>query len=212
MSRLWRLVPSVLALLLAGATVASAGVPLPPDIEFPPAIRLVGSTGGVPDTAGRFTVVVRDWSGVPVADAAVVVDLSATPDLRLCDDMLDPGIVVNCATRTARGTTDATGTVKMTLLGASAAGLPTTATGARMYADGVLFTPLTWRVSVVDLNGSGGATGTDLGVLLGDIGASVYAQRSDLTGDGALSGTDLGRLLTIIGGARSTVSCARVCP
>src|SRR5262249_966753 len=101
------------------ASVAMAGVPSAGNSTVPGCIKLVGSKTGGPAPAGTFSVVVRDLANNPLNGASVVVDLSNCPDLRICNDQLDAGALVNCAAKTTRKFTDVTGTVTFTVLGGS---------------------------------------------------------------------------------------------
>src|SRR5437763_13549669 len=118
-----RLVLKALLLGAAGLVIASAafaGVPSAGNSTLSPnanGFRLYGSVAGTPDPNGQITIVVRDLANNPLNGASVVIDLSNASDLRLCNDQLDAGAIVNCAAKTSRKFTDVTGTVRFIVLG-----------------------------------------------------------------------------------------------
>lgn len=118
----------VLGFHVAGA----AGVPDPPNADCRNVgaqslgfvcnvgIYLVGESGaGVADPLGEYCVTVRDLFNQPVANATILIDFSAC-GVQLCADQRDPGVVVDCANRTVRKLTDATGAACFRVVGKSA--------------------------------------------------------------------------------------------
>jgi hypothetical protein len=202
-------------MLLAAA--AMAGVPSPANSTTPGAVLLVGRNAVGPDTTdGVFQVVVRDLANNPINASSVVVDFAGAADLKVCSDQYNTESTVNCAAKTIRRFTDASGTVRFTLIGGSTgAGVSDRGT-AKIFADGVLLSSTSSATGLIaaaaDLDGLNGVTGADIGKILNDIGAVGLQQRSDLDFNGTNAGADIGKLLTILGGARSTQSCASVCP
>jgi len=191
-------------LLMVGTAFAS--VPSPGNSTVPCGIVLVGHDGtsgaGNPkvDCVGLFTVVVNDGNNVPIANSTVVIDFA-----QCCNDIViaqvqngNPAcavgpLTVDCATKTVRALTDATGTVRFTIAGASKSSLPTPGDGqpaacARIFADGTLLG--TAQVAAFDLNGGiaggEGITASDKSVFQGDLFAyglvpphGPYRARSD---------------------------------
>ncbi len=195
------------------ASVAMAGVPSPGNSTVPAYIKAVGSKTGVADAHGTFSIVVRDVANNPLNAASVVIDLSGTPDLRLCNDQLDAGTTVNCAAKTTRKFTDITGTVTFTVLGGGK-GAHTASTlhgGGKVFANGVqLATP---TITAFDLDGVGGVGINDLSVWLVDFGTSGNPAfgRSDFDQNGAVGINDLSVWLNFFGFSSSIASCAVNC-
>ena len=173
-------------LLMVGTAFAS--VPSPGNSTVPCGIWLVGHDGttgaGNPktDCLGLFTVVVNDGNNVPIANSTVVIDFA-----QCCNDIViaqvqngNPAcavgpLTVDCATKTVRALTDATGTVLFTIAGASKNSVPTPGDGqpaacARIFADGTLLG--TAQVATYDLDGGiaggEGISGADLAVWFAD--------------------------------------------
>ncbi|OGF03921.1 MAG: hypothetical protein A2W00_00430 [Candidatus Eisenbacteria bacterium RBG_16_71_46] len=167
-------------LLMVGS--AFAGRPSPGNSTVPCGIVLVGHDGttgaGNPkvDCVGKFCVVVMDDQSPPqpIANSTVIIDFALC-----CNDIMiaqsqngNPACnvfpaTVDCATKTVRALTDATGTVCFTIAGASKSSTvtPGNLTGqspaacARIFADGTLLG--TAQVACIDLDGGlgGGAEG-----------------------------------------------------
>jgi hypothetical protein len=211
------LVRKALLLGAAGMLIASAAwasVPCAGCSTVPPCFSLVGAAAGVPDSHGTFSVVVRDLANNPLNGSSVVVDLSNSSELRICNDQLDAGALVNCAAKTTRKFTDITGTVTFTVLGGSTGGgnAVTLQGGGRIFANGVLIDSPT--VSAFDLDGANGVGVNDLSVWLGDFGTpgNPAFGRSDYDCSGAVGVNDLSVWLGEFGAATSTASCAVSCP
>ena len=195
------------------ASAAMAGVPSPGNSTTPACITLVGNTAGVPDAAaGAFTVTVRDLANNPLNGASVVVDLSGTTDLRICNDQLDAGALVNCAAKTTRKFTNALGQVTFTVLGGSnGAGNATTLIGGgKIYANGVLIASPT--AAAYDLDGASGIGANDLSAWLTDFGSGSPFGRSDFDCSSGIGANDLSFWLTEFGAGTSSASCAVSCP
>lgn len=191
------------------AASAFAGVPSPGNSTLPsPAyFTMVGSNVGVADPSGAFSIVVRDLANNPINGSSVVLDFSASSDLLPASDQFDAGVTVNCAAKTVRKFTDATGTVSFTVVGASnnggnspGAGLG----GVKVYADGVLLGSMT--AAVLDQDGAGGAGANDLSVWLADQGSGNYYGRSDFDFSGGLGANDLSLWLGAQGTGQSAES------
>jgi len=176
---------------LLAASAAMAGVPSAANSTVPACISLVGSSAGVPDAFGSFSVTVRDLANNPLNGASVVVDLSGCTDIAICDDQLDVDALVNCAAKTTRKFTDALN-------------------GAAIYANGTLIGSPT--AAAYDLDGQLGLGANDLSAFLGDFASAINYGRSDFDCDGTLGANDLSAWLTLFGGGTSTSSCAVSCP
>lgn len=196
------------------AAAAMAGVPSPGNSTAPGFITIVDNSLGVPDTiTGGFTVIVRDLANNPINGSSVVVDLSGCADLRLCSNQLNVNYTVNCATKTVRAFTNASGTVKFTVLGGSNNAAPSSGAGcAKIFADGVLLKSPT--VAAPDLDGASGVGANDLSKWISDFGTLAYWGRSDYDGSGGptLGANDLSVWIGIFGTLRNTASCASYCP
>ena len=175
--------------------VAASSPPDPAPHPTPSVIEVMGVDGaGTPDPGAAFAVFTRDFANNPLPGAQVVVDFSHCDDLRLSHQssgLVNPalaGQVLDCATETVRGVTDAQGRVQLSVLGAGLTyeGGPESGPGqgcARFYVDGVFIGTAT--VHIYDLNGAannGSADGVDISDLarwLVDFGSGNYFGRSD---------------------------------
>jgi hypothetical protein len=196
---------------LLAATAAMAGVPSAANSTTPACIFLVGSTGGVPDPAGTFTVTVRDLANNPLNGASVVIDLANCSDIAICDDQLDGAALVNCAAKTTRKFTDALGNVTFTVLGGSNGGgnATTLIGGGRIFANGTLIGSPT--AAAFDLDSAAGIGANDLSAWLGDFGSGFPYGRSDYDCSSDVGANDLSLWLTAFGSGASAGSCAVSC-
>jgi len=198
------------------ASAASAGVPCAGCSTVPTCISLVGSSGGISDPAGNFTITVKDLANNPLNGASVVVDLSGCTDVAICSNQLDAAATVNCAAKTTRKFTNIAGQVSFIVLGGSnGSGNATTLLGgAKIYANGTLIASPT--ASVFDLDGSNGVGINDLSVWLTDFGTfgNPAFGRSDFDCSGSVGINDLSVWLTEFGTGSSAASCGagNVCP
>jgi hypothetical protein len=200
---------SICGLLLAGAAMAS--VPSKDTSTIPGGIRLVGTLAGVADPLGQFSITVRDILGSVIPNSAVVVDVSAcTPDIKIQSTQPYAGLTVDCATKTVRALTNASGVATMRIVGRSTSGAFSTFLSGKVYADGVLLGSIT--VSSYDLDGASGVGGNDLSLLATDYFAGNLAERSDLDFSGGIGGNDLSLLATGYFAGGSAVSATPLCP
>jgi hypothetical protein len=190
---------------------AYASFPPIPNATVPACFSLVGSNGVAASGTGTFNVFVRDLANNPMPGVSVRVDLSASPDLRLCAQQLASGVVVECVGNVAAGITDAHGIATFTLMGGSNGGPGVTpSNNSRVYADGILIGSPT--VSAFDLDGSAGVGANDLSLFLSDFGSGNQYGRCDYDCSGFLGANDFSLLLTAFGSGTQTVSCAASCP
>lgn len=210
------------------AATASANVPDPSKSTVPGFIKVGGAqtTAGVPDPTIAFTVTVRDFANNPIAGSNVELNFANCPDTKLCTAVV-AGQTVNCGGPSVTATTNASGQVTVSVLGASnnpgTSVPPTIHPGAgsgcvRVYADGIQLATVT--AVDYDQNGSLGAgngvNGLDLSVAKNDVGAiglgAAYKGRTDYNTDAAVNGADLSSLKTIVGnsglGIGSGAGCA----
>jgi hypothetical protein len=200
---------SVCGLLLAGAAMAS--VPSKDTSTIPAGIKLVGTTAGVADVAGLFTVTVRDILGSVIPNSAVVIDVSAcTPDIKIQSTQPYAGLTVDCATKTVRALTNASGVASFEIVGRSTSGTAATFLLGKIYADGVLLGSRT--VAAFDLDGAGGVGANDLSVWLGDYSAAAAAGRSDYDFNASLGANDLSVWLGAYAPGGSATSSTPNCP
>jgi hypothetical protein len=197
--------------LLLSARRSLAELPVP-TCHCPARITLVGSSAGVADAFGAFTLNVRDQANNPLYGASIVIDFSGCADIAICADQLDPGVTVNCAAKTTRKFTDVSGGVSFIILGGSngAGGVNAPLHGARVFANGTLLASPT--AAALDLDGSSGVGINDLSVWLGDFGATSPRGRSDFDGDDSVGINDLSVWLAAFGLQGSAQSCVTRCP
>lgn len=206
----------VVALLVAAAPPAArADLPSPVNWIIPPYLTLVGQNGGgIPDSIGGYTVVIRDLANNPIANASIYLDFGACTDVRFC--AVQPSNIVECSHDVVRGFTDAAGSITFLVLGAgrTTGGTP----GAGVTCLNVLVEGVSGRhvtVCAPDLNGAVAQPGvdvTDLAAWLRDFGMGVYVGRSDFNHDGGLGIADLAVWLRILGSGASSVGCTTYCP
>jgi len=205
---------SACSLLVAAS--AFAGVPSPGNSTLPsPAfLTVVGSSLGVADPLGVFSITVRDLANNPINGSSVVIDFSGNADMLVCSDQLDAGATVNCAAKTVRKFSDAAGVVSFNILGGSnnAGASAGAGVGAvKVYADGVLLGSMTAAI----LNQDGGLSGlgaNDISVWIADFGSLNYFGRSDYDYSAAIGANDLSLLIGAFGALGSTEGCASYCP
>ncbi len=208
------------AMLLACSGVlatssAMAAVPSPADSSVPCGINLVGSTGGVADSRGEFTIIVRDLANNPIPGSSVVIDFNAcTPDIRVCSVQPAGGVTADCAgvVGEINAVTDGAGTVVLRIVGGSNNSGSSPASGfkcATVYADGVNLRTL--NVGAFDQNGGGGVSPTDISLWLPDSFDGDFEGRSDYNCSNTISPTDLSVLLGASLGGGSFNSCAAYC-
>ena len=202
---------SVCGLLFAGAAMAS--VPSAANSTVPTGIKLVGTSGGVADPLGQFTVTVRDLAGSLIPNSAVVIDVSGnTPDIKIQSTQPFAGLTTDCTTKTVRALTNVGGVATFRIVGRSTPGAAATFLKGKIFADGVLLTPSGITIAAYDLDGSGGVGANDLSVWVGDFLGSIPAGRSDLDFSGGLGANDLSVWVGGFLGAGSTASATPVCP
>lgn len=132
-----------------------ADVPNPPFSTFDPV--LVGTASGTAvlrsgATIPGFRVVVRDMFNMPIAGATVDLEFQDAPTVR-GQGTQNPGTTVNCALRTMRKVTDASGTA---IFAARFGGFDN-ANHVLVMADGVVLGSV--RARSTDMAGDDGATG-----------------------------------------------------
>src|SRR5882724_2627124 len=136
--RIWTLV--LLSLLVPG--LAAAQTVSPAQSTIPSHVMMVGRLGALADTAmGAFTVVARTASGAPIAGATIEFRIlnCEFQGARLSADTYQAGVTPFCPTLSFKAVTDATGSVRMTLVGSGTAPQPTPGSGqcAAVLANGV---------------------------------------------------------------------------
>lgn len=209
------------AVLLASAGIlaassAMAAVPSPADSDVPCGLNLVGSTGGVADVRGEFTIVVRDLAHNPIPASAVTIDFNAcTPDIRVCSVQPHAGVSADCSGSVGEinAVTDGSGTVVLRIIGgANNGGGSPPAAGfkcATVFADGVNLGTI--NVGAYDQNGAGGVNPADISVYLTDAFDVDYEGRSDFNCSNSVNPADQSLLLSTSLGAGSGNSCAAYC-
>lgn len=200
------------------ASSAMVAVPSPADSDVPCGLNLVGTTGGVADSRGEFTIVVRDLAHNPIAGSSVVIDFNACAlDIRVCSAQPVAGVTADCsgAVGSISAVTDGAGSVVLRIVGGarnSASGTPGAGFKcATVYADGVNLGTI--NVGAFDENGAGGVNPADISVWLPDSFAypTTYVGRSDFNCSNSINPADLSTLLGASLGGGSFNSCAAYC-
>jgi hypothetical protein len=197
------------AMLIAGAAYAS--VPCASCSTLPSGVRLVGTSAGVPDAVGQFTVTVRDLANNLIPNSSVVVDFSGNgPDIRIQSTQPFAGLSTDCGTKTVRALTDAGGIATFRIVGRSTLGPGAGFLAGKIFADGVLLGNRT--VAAFDLDGAGGVGAVDLSAWVGDFLAAASVGRGDYDFNGSLGAVDLSVWVGCFLGAGSTASATPLCP
>jgi len=198
------------------ASSAMAAVPSPADSDVPCGLNLVGSTSGVADSRGEFTITVRDLAHNPIAGSSVVIDFNAcSVDIRVCSVQPVAGVTADCsgAVGEINAVTDGAGTVVLRIVGGArniASGSPASPFKcATVYADGVNLGNI--NVGAYDENGAGGVNPADISVWLPDSFDADYVGRSDFNCTNTVNPADLSLLLGVSLGGGSFASCASYC-
>ena len=184
------------ALLLVMVGRARADCPLPsssdpsdpPRATLPCGIVLVGTTNGVADPFGEFTIVYRDAANNPVAGCAIEIDFSSCVAAIALDQPFE-GVTMECMESSnnrgiVKATTDGAGIARFRIVGGAFA-LPTqpalSTSGvngcAEVRAGSVVLGRL--QVASLDLNLSNGANPADLALWLKWSFQPFYAEWAD---------------------------------
>lgn len=210
------------AMLLAcggvlAASSAMAAVPSPADSDVPCGLNLIGTTGGVADVRGEFSIVVRDLAHNAIAGSSVVISFDACEiDIRVCSVQPVAGTTADCASGAVgeiSAVTDGTGTVTLRIVG----GARNTSSGspaegfkcATVFADGVNLGTI--NVGAFDQNGAGGVNPADVSVWLPDSFDPDFEGRSDFNCSNTVNPADLSLLLGVSLGGGSAASCGAYC-
>ena len=200
------------------ASSAMASVPSPADSDVPCGLTLVGSTGGVADARGQFTITVRDLAHNPIAGSSVVIDFNAcAADIRVCSVQPVAGVTADCsgAVGSISAVSDGAGSVVLRVVGgARNTAAHTVGAGfkcATVYADGVNLGTI--NVAAFDENGAGGVNPADISVWLPDSFdyPATYRGRSDYNCTNSINPADLSLLLGASLGGASFNSCSAYC-
>jgi hypothetical protein len=206
---------SLLALALAALCTAPAGANEPPwwpfNVILPAHVTVVCLGPAGPDSVlGHCSVTVRDLANNPLVGSLVAFDFSACTDLRIAADQHDPRLVTHCEYPMVTALTDAAGVASFTVIGSGIAGPPSPANALRIYADGVLLGFVS--VAVLDRDGAGGLSGTDLAQWGADFVSGTNPPRADLDGNGTVSGTDLSLFAAAYFSGHNVYSAGTLCP
>ena len=208
------------AAALAACPSPPGGDPSPADHSIPGQINLIGLSGGVPDSRGEFTVVLRDLAHAPIPDCEVSIDFRDCWGIRLSTDQPWPGTTLSCELNehgwpfaVMRGTTDANGAVTFRIVGGSV-NLGNNTAGnvfncARVFAGPTLVG--TTNVGAFDQNGQTGVGPVDIALWLGDSFDADYEGRSDYNGSNTINPSDLATLINVALGGGSSSSASSYC-
>lgn len=179
--------------------------------DIPCGITLVGTTGGIADPLGEFTIVLRDLAFNPAPGCEVMIHFGACdPDIRISMNQPHPGLRVECDGARVYATTDANGPIRARIVGAATPGA--TAAGfkcAAVYGGGQLLGTI--NVAACDFDGGGGANPADISWFLVDLFDGDFEGRSDYNCSNTISPTDLSILLRLTLGAGSFNSGGAYC-
>ncbi len=203
-----------LLVALAAAGIPSpcrAGLCQPTNSTVPWGIAVVGTSAGVADRFGMFTVTVRDFSNNLIPNAVVIVDFSpALSQVRVGQSQPFPGSIVDCTTHTVGALTNASGVATFDIVGAAFPnGAPSSPT-VTISADGCVLGHV--PVVAYDLDAVGGMGANDLAIWT----SCFLSGHAYLVGDydynGRLGANDLAVWIDVFLQAGSTVSASPVCP
>ena len=194
------------------------GVPSALNSTVPCQINLVGSTGGVADARGQFTIIVRDVSS-PTPQVCpftpVIIDFNeCTPDIRVCSAQPYAGVTADCVAPVGKitATTDVNGMVVMRIVGGGLNGGP--AAGfkcASIYAGSPAVFLGRANVGIFDENGAGGVNPTDISIWFGDWASPGFEGRSDYNCSHSINAADLSIFLDASLAGGSFNSCSVYC-
>jgi hypothetical protein len=217
----WLVPLSAIALLIAplGAT-AHASIPDPSLCTCPKEIHIVTFGPSGADPVGRFCVRIIGMNGLPVEGTRVIVDLSGCADVRICADVLDPDVVVNCSGREFSKLTDVSGWACFTLPGGSTGGIGTPAAPSGGCAwifwewqAGRLLLLGSPAASVFDLDGQQGIGAGDLAVWISDWLSGANVERANYVSSDPLGAGDLSRWIDVwLSSGEYRFSCSSRCP
>ncbi len=212
---LWTGFASALMLVALSSHARAKDTPPPPNATVPAHIRLVGTdASGVPDPAGQFTVVVRNFANDPLPNSHIRVEFLPCSGASLSPTQGSTITAVNCNASGlwVQGVTGPDGAWTASIVGC-AKGVPQASLSgcACIYADGVMLGfP---RVSIADLGGCDGLGANDIALWLGDFNTGLDFQRSDYDGSGFPGANDLSIWLSEFGSSLSAVNCGgAACP
>lgn len=195
------------------AAGAMANVPVPANSSQPNGINFVGHNGGIADVTsfGAATYTIRDGSNTPISGVDVVMNFSACTDVRICSVTQPAGILVNCASKEVRATTNASGVATFRIVGGGlTSGAAVTSPCVTVSCQTV---PLnTLRVGTFDINGAGGLTAADVTLAKNDLNTNPTRTRSDFNKSTTITAADITILKNVLNGAGSAASCATYCP
>lgn len=201
---------------LLAAVQAAASTPDPSHSSIPAFIEVVGTQGGVPDEAGRFTIVVRDVANNPIVNANVIVDFTECTDAALCNTPV-PGQTISCGAKAVNGFTDGAGRVSFLVVGAGknhGGGAGPGIGCANVLVN--FYSVARPTVNILDQDGAVGPRGlevTDLSAWLADYGTGFYFGRSDYDHNHLLGVADLSLFLRMLGTGSSSEGCTTTyCP
>lgn len=203
----------VLAVFAAVAIPARspAGVCSSPNSTVPIGIRLVGTTAGVPDPAGAFSVTVRDWGNNLVPNSVVSVDFSpCLSHVQLGAAQPYPGSIVDCPTHMVRAYTNASGVARFDIVGRGIPNFAAFNSRVTILAD---YYCLLGHLPVVtfDLDGVGGIGANDLALWTNYFLGANHPLVGDYDFNGALGANDLAVWVGVFFQAGSMTSPG-VCP
>ncbi len=161
-------------------------------VTLPTNVNLVGHSNGTPDPWGLVSVTVRDYGNNLVPGATVVCDFSQCPDLRLAVAQPYPGMTVDCATKTVRAVTNASGVARFCVVGCavnSGASPGATPNKGTLLVDGIVIGHM--EVAALDQTGGDGLSASDLSAWIADFLSGQQFGRSDYDANGALGANDM---------------------
>ncbi len=203
------------ALLVVGAVAASGqsradicrGIR---NSTVPAGIAVVGTTAGVPDRSGQFTVTVRDFGNNLIPNCDVIVDFTpALSSVHIQVPQPFAGLTVDCTTHTVRALSNASGVATFDIVGASI-GPVAGNSAATIYISGCSMGNV--PVVAYDLDGTGGVGANDFSVWIGYFLHDDLQRVGDYDRSGRLGANDLAVWINVFLQAESTVSASPVCP
>jgi len=195
--------------LLADTSFATTPVPT---TALAAGVQLGGLLSGVTDPHVTARIRILDGANQPMAGSTVdlLFGNCAFFEMKIATTQSFPGMIWDCATRTATAVTDANGYASFGLRGSAISGIagmvqPCVA----IRADGVVLGVT--RLAAYDLDGKNGVNAADQSLFMSTLFSGQYRSRADYNGDGLVNISDLSKFLAVLLAGGSATSATPNC-